>query len=155
MSDEHALDRMLKAVEAYVEYYGAVHDEDCPADDTCDCSSRWINAGVSAAMHYLEKHAALKSKPEREHPYMTDRFSQGTCEAIRGEGPHPLERICDQPAALRYPAMGGGYARLCAKHGEPHRAHCGEWNGVEWSCGPWERPPAVDAVDPVGESVTK
>ncbi len=76
--------------------------------------------------------------PDRPLVRMTDVAHQGMCDVVRGEHPHPLERLCDRPAVLRYPALGGGYMRLCAQHGEKHRAYCAEWLGVEWSCGPWE-----------------
>ena len=57
---------------------------------------------------------------------------QGVCEVFAGEGVDPLRRTCELPAVLRYPAMGGGFMRLCAEHGEKHRAYCDEWIGNEW-----------------------
>lgn len=41
------------ALEKYVEWHGGVHDEECPEDDTCDCSWKWVNDGVNAAVRYL------------------------------------------------------------------------------------------------------
>lgn len=43
---------------------------------------------------------------------------QGSCEVLSG---------CDEPAVLRYPAMGGGHMRLCAAHGAPHVKYCERW----------------------------
>ncbi len=71
-------------------------------------------------------------------PRLNDTAYQGECQIVRGEGPNPLERACHQPAVLRYPAMGGGYMRLCAEHGEKHRRYCGEWEGDHWTVSPLE-----------------
>lgn len=57
---------------------------------------------------------------------------QGTCEFVKGEHPNPFTRICKAPAVLRYHAMGGGYMRLCAEHGEKHRSYCERWDGTAW-----------------------
>src|SRR5690348_9650624 len=35
------------ALKAYAEWCGGVHDEGCPEDDTCDCSGKWINDGIT------------------------------------------------------------------------------------------------------------
>jgi hypothetical protein len=45
----------LKALERYIEWFGAVHDDECPADDTCSCSWRWVNEGVNAAFRALSR----------------------------------------------------------------------------------------------------
>lgn len=47
----------------YVEWHGGIHDDDCPQDDTCDCSGKPINDGVNAACRYL---AALCPAPPEE-----------------------------------------------------------------------------------------
>ncbi len=57
--------------------------------------------------------------------------TQGFCDIRRGEHPNPLHRICDKPAMLRYPAI-GGYMLLCAEHGQKHISYCEIWNGKEW-----------------------
>lgn len=62
---------------------------------------------------------------------MNDR-EQGTCEVIRGGHSNPLQRVCDRPAELRYPAMGGGYMRLCTEHGAPHWPYCERWIEGRW-----------------------
>lgn len=46
---------MVDALEKYIEWFGGVHEDDCPADDTCDCSGKWINDGVNAAFQELRK----------------------------------------------------------------------------------------------------
>jgi hypothetical protein len=58
-------------------------------------------------------------------------FDQGVCEVFAAEGPDPLRRICDRPAVLRYPAMGGGWMRLCAEHGAKHQRYCETWDADE------------------------
>lgn len=82
----------------------------------------------------------------RKVPRMTDITTQGECQVIRGEHPNPLERICHKPAVLRYPAMGGGYMRLCAEHGEKHKRYCGVWTGSEWTQSEFEDPPGAAAL---------
>jgi hypothetical protein len=47
-------EQMAKALIAYAQWCGGVHDDGCPEDDTCSCSGQWINDGVTAAVHYLE-----------------------------------------------------------------------------------------------------
>jgi hypothetical protein len=61
----------------------------------------------------------------------TPEAEQGLCDIISGELPHPMQRICQKPAVLRYPAMGGGYMRLCADHGAKHAAYCERWSEVQ------------------------
>lgn len=39
---------------------------------------------------------------------------------------------CPLPAALRYPAMGGGYMCLCERHGLRHAMYCERWDGSAW-----------------------
>jgi hypothetical protein len=52
---------MLEAIRAardafqeYCEYHGAVHDDDCPCDDTCVCSQKPFNDRVNAASRMLD-----------------------------------------------------------------------------------------------------
>lgn len=47
------------ALERYVEWHGAIHDEECPADDTCDCSSKWVNDGINRLVSYLRRAARV------------------------------------------------------------------------------------------------
>jgi hypothetical protein len=47
---------LLAALKEYVEWFGAVHGAECPADDTCDCIGRLINTRVSAAIAKAEGH---------------------------------------------------------------------------------------------------
>lgn len=42
---------LLAAVMDFVEWHGACHSDDCPADDTCDCIGGAINARVNAAIN--------------------------------------------------------------------------------------------------------
>lgn len=60
------------------------------------------------------------------------KHEQGVCEVVAAELPDPLRRICDKPAVLRYAAMGGGYMRLCAEHGDKHKRYCEAWVGDHW-----------------------
>jgi hypothetical protein len=48
-----SLDHMARSVETYAEMNGGVHDEDCPCDDTCDCSFKVVNDGVNSACRFL------------------------------------------------------------------------------------------------------
>ena len=52
--------------------------------------------------------------------------TQGRCEVRMESGP------CGQPATVRYPALGGGYMRLCLSHSAGHEAYSQRWNGIEW-----------------------
>ena len=58
--------------------------------------------------------------------------AQGRCELVI----RPPHYACNRLAVLRYPAMGGGYMRLCAEHGEKHAHYCEEWMGAGWSKAP-------------------
>lgn len=59
---------------------------------------------------------------------------QGTCEVFIGERGAAGEPQCGQPATMRYPAMRGGYMRLCSEHGAKHSAYCERWDGRKWEC---------------------
>jgi hypothetical protein len=57
---------------------------------------------------------------------------QGRCEVLddrRNSG------LCGEPAKYRYPAMGGGFMRMCATHGEKHARVCETW--TNW--GGWKK----------------
>lgn len=41
---------LLAALRAYVDWFGAAHHGDCPADDTCDCRCKPLNDAVNAAI---------------------------------------------------------------------------------------------------------
>jgi hypothetical protein len=63
--------RHEQAIVAYVEWFGGLHDGECPEDDTCDCSGKPINDGVNAACKFLlsladELSAALDAHQEPE-----------------------------------------------------------------------------------------
>lgn len=64
---------------------------------------------------------------------------QGTCEVFIGERGAPGEPQCGAPATLRYPAMGGGYMRLCAEHGAKHANYSEWWGGQVWRPSPMEQ----------------
>lgn len=69
MTDQQADDVIAQAkkaavaIEAYVVMNGPEHDEDCPADDTCDCEMKWINDAMNAAPKLL---AALVERVTRQ-----------------------------------------------------------------------------------------
>jgi hypothetical protein len=64
---------------------------------------------------------------------MSDALSNpGRCEFYTTGHAIPSSPQCGQSAMLRYPAMGGGYMRLCAKHGVGHEWYCERWTGAEW-----------------------
>lgn len=41
---------MLLALREMAEWHGAAHDEDCPMDDTCECSQKSFNDRVNASL---------------------------------------------------------------------------------------------------------
>lgn len=49
-----AAPELLSALKEYVEWFGAVHGAECPADDTCDCIGGALNARVNAAIAKAE-----------------------------------------------------------------------------------------------------
>lgn len=49
-----AAPELLAALTEYVEWFGAVHGENCPADDTCTCIGGGLNARVNAAIAKAE-----------------------------------------------------------------------------------------------------
>jgi hypothetical protein len=56
-ADKHmisAAPQLLAALKAVVDQFGPWHDEDCPADDTCDCSAKPIHEAVDAAIAKAE-----------------------------------------------------------------------------------------------------
>jgi hypothetical protein len=50
---------MADALKRYIEWVGAIHDDGCPEDDTCECSGKPINDGVNAAYKFLVEIAAV------------------------------------------------------------------------------------------------
>jgi hypothetical protein len=63
---------------------------------------------------------------------MTYENYQGTCEVFVGERGAPGEPQCGRAATMRYPAMRGGYMRLCTEHGAKHASYCQRWTGYGW-----------------------
>ena len=45
---------LLKALKAYVDWFGAAHQGDCPEDDTCECDCKPLNSLVNAAIRKAE-----------------------------------------------------------------------------------------------------
>ena len=43
-------DELLDALKAVVYEYGPWHDDDCPCDDTCDCSAKPIHDAINSAV---------------------------------------------------------------------------------------------------------
>lgn len=64
-----------------------------------------------------------------------DDNEQGACEVLTGHG----ESVCGAPATFRYPAMGGGYMRLCDHHGIKHAKESEVWGGDRWIAGPYSK----------------
>lgn len=61
-------DQMAMAIEKFAQWCGAVHDADCPEDDTCECSGKWINDGITAAVNYLRSMETPAPDPVRGTP---------------------------------------------------------------------------------------
>ena len=51
---------------AYVEWFGAVHQDDCPADDTCGCDGKPMNDGANLAIDLLTALAARDPIPTED-----------------------------------------------------------------------------------------
>lgn len=43
----------LDGIDPYIEYHGGIHDDDCPGDDTCDCSGKVINGGLNGGYRLI------------------------------------------------------------------------------------------------------
>lgn len=41
---------------AYVEWNGAMHEEDCPCDDTCECKGESVNKSINTLIKVLYQH---------------------------------------------------------------------------------------------------
>ena len=48
------LERVSLRLDEYVVWHGALHEDGCPCDDTCDCSGKSINDGVNAACRIIK-----------------------------------------------------------------------------------------------------
>lgn len=61
---------------------------------------------------------------------MRERTEQGVCEY----GGVTRAEQCGEPAIYRYPAMGGGFMRLCEHHGRRFLPHgiTEQWDGMMW-----------------------
>ena len=56
--------KMADALQTYAEWCGGVHDDLCPEDDTCECSVKWVNYIVTAAINYLRAALTAVSPPK-------------------------------------------------------------------------------------------
>ncbi len=54
----------------YIEWFGAIHSEDCPADDTCDCIGGDLNRRVNETMQNAR--AVLDTEGDRQEPQQND-----------------------------------------------------------------------------------
>jgi len=54
------LTEIADGLERYVVDHGADHDDDCPGDDTCDCSQKPINDAANAACHLIRSMAVTE-----------------------------------------------------------------------------------------------
>lgn len=60
-----ALKGTVAVLKEYVEWFGAVHGQDCPADDTCDCIGGALNKRVNEAIMKAEGLAAVLAIGEK------------------------------------------------------------------------------------------
>ncbi len=92
----------LENLRKYVEYFAGIHDEDCPADDTCNCSGCEINASVNRICNM----AAPTPEPTNADNY-APKF---TCDhgILHGPGLPPCPRCCSiyHQAAAPTPEVG-------------------------------------------------
>jgi hypothetical protein len=49
-----ALTEIAGGLLAYIEWHGPLHDDDCPEDDTCDCSQKRTNDAVNSAYRLIK-----------------------------------------------------------------------------------------------------
>ena len=87
------LRKQARALEAYVVHNGSLHDDDCPADDTCGCSLKWINDGVNAAIRSLHSNAFFDSlvRSQQEENERLKRCTRWTADR---HGPCGLCELC-------------------------------------------------------------
>lgn len=74
------LDKMIEALETYAIWNGSEHDEECPADDTCSCSLKWVNDGVNESIRYLRRQrrqAEATARPAATPPHRPSCDSSG------------------------------------------------------------------------------
>jgi hypothetical protein len=99
------LEQVSKALETYVEWHGALHDDDCPGDDTCSCSTQWVNNGVNEACRLIRNGLAS----------LTASVSTAQVQALRekyrakADSPVPTDR------AIAYDEIIADLARLIAE----------------------------------------
>jgi hypothetical protein len=55
---ETRLREMSERLAQYLEYCGAIHDVDCPEDDTCDCAWKPVNDAANEAYRFIKDEAA-------------------------------------------------------------------------------------------------
>lgn len=52
--------KLADAIETYAQCYRTIHDDLCPEDDTCECSVKWVNDGITSAVNYLRELSAVE-----------------------------------------------------------------------------------------------
>lgn len=113
----------LKALSAYIEWHGAMHTDDCPCDDTCDCPKKWINDGINALHRRLSALPALEPPPQE-----------------RPDGTRILEWLDESPRRPPHVAFTAGAERQIAywievaesRKAEPPPAAPGETWKLRW-----------------------
>jgi hypothetical protein len=116
---------MVKALQVYIEWVGALHDENCPEDDTCDCSCKPVNDGINAAVRYLEAKALADASLLRLREYVQHKkdcllFKHTACNG-------------QCPATFRREEATYGCVED-AGHAGPHKSYGGYLEWVEEIC---------------------
>lgn len=95
-----SLQWMAEMLEAYIVHHGPMHDDDCPGDDTCECSAKPVHDGINAAVRYLQAEARSLSEPQ-DHSAL----ARAIARTIRGctSGDAVVEAI--EAALCAFPAV--------------------------------------------------
>ncbi len=74
---EARVTELLTVLKEYVEWFGAVHGQECPGDDTCSCIGGDLNARVNAAIRKAE---VAQSAPKAPRPEAASQSLRGDIE---------------------------------------------------------------------------
>lgn len=83
-----ALEKEHAALDHYIEWNGAVHADECPQDDTCDCYGKEVNDEVDAAFTNTED-ALARLRP------LVDAKNDAQVRAIPGSESEPEKSGCN------------------------------------------------------------
>ena len=89
-----------KAFEDYVVHHGAIHDDDCPGDDTCECSGKRMNDAANEVCRLLDALAEPPAQPEptedESHGLRTHEWAARNCHMLARREIRRLNRLQDE-----------------------------------------------------------